>query len=274
MITACVKADDDADKLIADTALQCALNSKTMVHAEDTDILIILLSSPECPHDLVFAPLKKASKKAKKFWPIQKVQKSLGLELCLRLLFIHAFSGCDTTSRPFGMGKSTVLTKVLKDSDLCHCADIFVHNHSSTEDVIRSGDLAMRLLTGGKQSECLAKHRYKEYKKRVLKGNKMVTPEYLPPTSGSTREHSLRVRHQVMTWLGVKLPPELFGWEFVDNTLRPVITKDPPAPQELLKSIYCNCKSQCETKKCSCRSFNLKCTDICGNCLGERCSNV
>ena len=50
------------------------------------------------------------------------------------------------------MGKSTVLTKVLKDSDLCHCADIFVDNHSSTEDVIRSGDLAMRLLTGGKQS--------------------------------------------------------------------------------------------------------------------------
>ena len=174
--------------------------------------------------------LRKTSKKKKQYWRIKEVQQCLGKDLCKRLPFIHAFSGCDTSSRPYRMGKATTLRK-LKSQDLATCADVFINPISSVERVVEAGDLAMRLLTGGNVKESLAEHRYKEYRRRVLKGNKMVCPEQLPPTSGSTMQHSLRVHHQIMAWRGNELPLENYGWVLRDNKLRAKITNDPQAPQ-------------------------------------------
>ena len=113
----CTRAKADADRLITRSAIKCAKHNETIVHAEDTDVLILLLyMTTENLKDIIFIPyLKKASRKKKRFWPIQDVQKSLGSDLCRRLLFIHAFSGCDTISCPYGMGKASVLHKVIKN---------------------------------------------------------------------------------------------------------------------------------------------------------------
>ena len=77
-----------------------------------------------------------------------------------------------------------------------------------------------------------------------------------------------------MEWMGYDLPPEEYGFELRGNKYRAKFTADPPAPEKLLKTIFCNCKTDCSTKKCSCRSFNLVCTDICGTCGGTKCSNT
>ena len=136
-------------------------------------------------------------------------------------MFIHAYSGCDTTSRPYGMGKATALLKVMRDESLGKCADVFTNITSTKAEVVDAGDLTMRLLTGGTESESLAVHRFKEYKRRVLKGNTAVSPEFLPPTSGATEQHSLRVRHQIMSWSGVvELPAEEYGWYLISKSRR------------------------------------------------------
>lgn len=40
------------------------------------------------------------------------------------------------------------------------------------------------------------------------------------------------------------------------------MTKE-PMPQAVIEMIYCNCKTTCDTKKCSCFKSKLKCTLLC-----------
>lgn len=51
----------------------------------------------------------------------------------------------------------------------------------------------------------------------------------------------------------------------------------PPAPDDVLKVIRCNCKmtsrNTCGTTSCSCRSNGLKCVSACGDCKGLDCLN-
>ena len=83
------------------------------------------------------------------------------------------------------MGKSSTLKKLAKDKNLGICADIFLDSESSKEDIIKAGEIAMLLLTGGEKKDVLGDYRYKEYRRRVLKGNKALDPKFLPPSSGN-----------------------------------------------------------------------------------------
>ena len=69
----------------------------------------------------------------------------------------------------------------------------------------------------------------------------LVEPQSLPPTIASARYHSLRVYYQVQLWKGNELKPEEWGWKLVDGQLRPKLSDLPPAPDDLLKTIRCNC---------------------------------
>lgn len=82
-----------------------------------------------------------------------------------------------------------------------------------------------------------------------------------------------RVYYQVQTWLGNQLNPEDWGWKLIDNTLEPIKTLLPPAPEKLLNTIFCNCKKGCSAK-CGCKKVGLQCTPACTNCQGQSCSNV
>ena len=128
------------------------------------------------------------------------------------------------------------------------CRRVFVQRFFKA-DVIEAGDLAMRILFGGSNVSTLGELRYREYKKKVLKGNKALKAEVLPPTYGSTKQHSLRTFHQCMTWLSVPLAPCEYGFKSINGRLRAIITEDEPAPQVLLKTISCNCATDCETNK-------------------------
>ena len=54
---------------------------------------------------------------------IQTLKNNLDHSLVRSLLFMHAISGCDTTSRPYGIGKVTVLSKY---AALSRAADVFL----------------------------------------------------------------------------------------------------------------------------------------------------
>ena len=55
--------------------------------------------------------------------------------------------------------------------------------------------------------------------------------------------------------------------------MMPVKTKNPPAPEKHLSSIRCICKTNCETRRCSCRKHGLECNISCGECRGQNCLN-
>ena len=112
-----IQADGDADLMIVAHAMESAKSSKTVVVADDTDILVLLCSSAtNTSHPIHLQPSHRIKTKIgvkKRMWHIQHTMKSLG-SLSELLPVIHAISGCDTTSRPFGLGKRSVFQKFKK----------------------------------------------------------------------------------------------------------------------------------------------------------------
>ena len=213
------------------------------MNAEDTEVLILLLDmTPDNTKDIFFVPhIPQQVKwtKRRRVWPIQDVQCRLGRELCQRLLFIRAFSGCVTTARPYGMGRGTTLSWTIWSL-------VNVRIHSLTwipprkmllGHEILLWDLAM-LLKSGNGIDTLAVQRYKEFKTKVVKGNVLVKAETFTVTSGSTKQHSLWTYHQVLAWLGLDLPPDMYGFHILDGKYRAIFTELPAAPDALLKPFF------------------------------------
>lgn len=91
------KAEDDADTLIVKTAINQI--GTTAIISEDTDVLVLLVAL--CPDGKEIYFLKKGTNKMQ-----QKTYSSRNLDKNFRnckknILFIHAFTGCDTTSSFF-----------------------------------------------------------------------------------------------------------------------------------------------------------------------------
>ena len=101
----------------------------------------------------------------------------------------------------------------------------------------------------------------------------MIQIHKLPPTTEAAVYHNfLQVHYQVQIWIG---GPELdayeFGWFINNDKMMPIKTKNHPAPEKLLSIIRCNCKTNCETRCCSCRKHGLECNISCGECRGQNC---
>ena len=65
---------------------------------------------------------------------INRIQDVLWHEMCSQLMFIHAMTGSDTTSRIFGVGKNTAFKKLAKGDPLIRsCAIAFTIPNQTTE---------------------------------------------------------------------------------------------------------------------------------------------
>jgi hypothetical protein len=53
-----------------------------------------------------------AINKKMKIWNIQQTKGFLGEDICHLLPFLHSLTGCDSTSRFFGIGKGIALKKI------------------------------------------------------------------------------------------------------------------------------------------------------------------
>ena len=99
-------AEEDADLLIAQTAVQSAATKNTALVDDDTDLVIL-----RCYHtdpdsfDLFRQFLTRGTTKKNRIWDIKVNQSELGADICNKILFIQAILGCDTTSRLYCLGK-------------------------------------------------------------------------------------------------------------------------------------------------------------------------
>jgi hypothetical protein len=71
------------------------------------------------------------------------------------------------------------------------------------------------------------------------------------------------VFHQVKEWIGEadNMEAKDWGWSIENNICVPIRSSLPPAPDELLKKIYCRCKTNCDSKRCNC-IFGVKTRDF------------
>ena len=106
------------------------------------------------------------------------------------ILFAHAILGCDTISRPFGLGKGLVVNKLRNDAIFRQQAEIFMKSGHDVDKVTEAGEKVLVALYGGERSEKLDILRHRRFCEKVMKGNVHVEPRTLPPTSAAAKHHN------------------------------------------------------------------------------------
>ncbi|KAJ8021434.1 hypothetical protein HOLleu_38631 [Holothuria leucospilota] len=215
----------------------------------------------------------KANMEHHREWNTGKTRGILRKDTCSRLLFAHVLIGCDTL-RIFGIGKQVALKQVQSNADFQRYADLFTDRYARREDIIDAGEKALASVHDGEKGESIHVLRYKHFCE-VSKTNTFSEPHTLPPTSVATHYHSLRVYFQIQTWRETteNLKPEEWRWKLSDSQLLPIKTHLPAAPERLTKIFRCNCKTGCNTSRCTCKKMSIECTWMCGTYKGVSCAN-
>ena len=263
-----IQAEGDADVAIVKAAVSMTSFKTTTLIGEDTDLFVLLL------HCTFNNNAKKIYFHSDKGIPtvvydIKVIKQMLGDNICHSLLFLHAFTGCDTTSRILGLGKKSALHKMMKeDSVLQSYARVFFTPKPYPAVIVSTGCKSMIASFNAKPGDSIRDLRNNILCKKVCAAKSFVTPERLPPTISATKFHSLRSYLQVMLWMDMADGMEVteWGWDLQGNSLIPVMMDTNPAPEAILKMIHCNCSTGCSTHKCSCRKQGLNCSHVCGRC--------
>ena len=185
----------DADTMIVSCALQFAgQGNDVIVVADDTDLLVLLIHhwNPSMA-DVYFQ-----SDAQKKMWKIHDVIVEVGDVVQAHLLFVHAWSGCDTTSATFGQGKTALLKKIKNSNKLQQISCLMSNTDAPPEQIGKAVNQVFIYMYGGKQEDSLNKLRYAKFIEMVSTGN--IDPQKLLPTERAAHYHSLRVHLQVIIW--------------------------------------------------------------------------
>ena len=270
-------ARGDADTIIVSEALLLARNGQTVqIACNDTDVLVMALYHYDaCTMSDIRIHRETTVKKRTRIQniSISKLSENIPDLIKEHILFIHAFSGCDTTSQIYGHSKSWLLKPIEKQT---------VHSlvHSSSQTSVRSASSQLlNILCSGEDYENLTEARYNKLQKMIASCD-ALDPKRLPPTESAAENHGLRVHLQVAQWASLDefcLNPTEWGWKQSKNGLVPILTDLPVAPTDILKFIICNCKAkknQCGSNHCSCVKHGLKCVEACGHCGGQQCKNT
>lgn len=169
--------------------------------------------------------------------------------------------------------KKTFLKTFEKLANLDQIAAAFKEENCSVQRLFENGIKTLLAVYNAPKSVDSIDHLcYAQYVKST-KLNKPVQLSNIPPTSAAAHQHFNRVYYQVQTWLGHDFEPREWVWTMRNEFLEPVTTILPPAPEELLNGIFCNCKNGCGSR-CGCRKSGLQCSLACGQCNGQACLNA
>ena len=190
-------------------------------------------------------------------YSIKDMSFSLGNILKVLILFIHARSGCDTTSSIYGLGKMSIMKKLQKSKHLIEICSLFGTDGATQAQISEAGLSLFAVCYGGNAGGSLNYLRYEKYMNMFATSMSKIEPQRLPPTERVEYFHCLRVHYQVRVWKTfdecVKNAEE-WGWKNVNNLLLPVMTDREVAPENLLVIIRCKCKLS---------SRNVCCTNLC-----------
>ena len=257
-------------------AIEAAETRNTVLVGDDTDLLVLLLHHLlPLENKIYFAPEPKKNATGR-VWDIKQIQSDLGSFTCKHLLFLHAFLGCDTTSRIYGIGKGSILKKFKDSVSLQQAAIIFNDPNSTHSQVQDAGEKALVAIYGGKKTENLNMLRFRKYSEKVATSLSHCDPKVLPPTAAAAKFHSYCVFLQVNQWKNIDccMTETSWGWKQHENEFKPIATDIAPAPADLLKIIRCNCSTDCATAKCTCKKNGMSCSVACGHWRGTGRQNA
>lgn len=116
------------------------------------------------------------------------------------ILFLHAFSGCDTTSALFHQGKLKCINVLRKNPDLNEVIQVFKNPKAGTEIIATAGEFFLLKLYSYSDVKTMQNmssniYRYASFTKSAYKNKFNIAS--LPPTEAAARQHSFRTYHQV-----------------------------------------------------------------------------
>lgn len=175
------------------------IQQSTTLNGEDNDLLVLLLHYENVEKEQYFCSHN--ASKTRRVYTIHQMKIILRQEVCSHLLFLHAFTGCDS-SRIFSIGKKSTLQKLIKGNPILKsCASSFILPRQSKEVTADQGAKAMVALFGDNCGDSLPEMRYHVFVHKLESAKSFVTPLRLPPTVSSTKFHFLRIYYQIMVWI-------------------------------------------------------------------------
>ena len=138
---------DDADAITVKQALDSVAAGNVVVVAGDTDVAVMLLYHWKENQFHVFL----LQQSANKCWSIKNASKRIDVKE--HLLFVHTWSGCDSTSTIFGKGKPSFLN-LLRKSEMIQSTsrtmtDVWTHQQTIGNAAI---GIFVKLYGGNKKS--------------------------------------------------------------------------------------------------------------------------
>ena len=181
-----VVAEEDADFLIVSIAEKSSVSGTTWIIGEDIDLLVIL--TQHAPINTVYF-LKPGKGNANDC--IYDSNSFKYLKVKKLICFLHAFTGCDTTSCFFKQGKNKLINTLSDDVVLQKKAQHF-YNLSVNPDVLAASanDIVSQMYGSKNDKKTLRERRFFNFQKSALKGSLKL--ENLPPTEGATKQHAYR----------------------------------------------------------------------------------
>ena len=168
----------DADTMIVECALQFAIGGREVnVVADDTDVLVLLIYHwKQYMADIYFlSEAKKSQKKGLRVWKICDLVTKAGKVLASNLLFIHAWSGCDTTSATFGQGKTSLLKKIKESEELQQISTLISEPDITAEQIGKGGIRLFVVMYCGKREDSLNSLRYAKFIKNITRSPEAPT---------------------------------------------------------------------------------------------------
>ena len=72
-------------------------------------------------------------------WKISDLITKAGHVLKSHLLFLHAWSGCDTTSATFGHGKTSLLKRIKESKEMQQISSLMSEHSATAEQIGKAG---------------------------------------------------------------------------------------------------------------------------------------
>ena len=258
---------EEADtRLLLHSAHVDTTTENIVISSPDTDVFVLSLAScMDIDAKLYFHSCKGGKSRT---IALRQIFQHFGKEVCAALIGCHCISGCDTVSAFHGIGKKKAFTLMKSNQKHQMALTKLGDEFTVSEDILNDLEAYVCELYG--QKDCLSVN---EARVKMFKCGKYDDLS-LPPNQDSLFKHINRANFQAGILKRCMLPnPEIpspigNGWKKIELDNIESLAIDwmslSSAPSTILELVHCSCKkTKCESKRCTCRSNELPCTDLC-----------
>ncbi|CAH1973920.1 unnamed protein product [Acanthoscelides obtectus] len=171
-----VQAEDDAGLLIINTAIELTNENRSIIVGNDVDLSVLLKTLvPENKHIHFMKPGKS------NIDTIIYSPKSFDAHITVKphILFLHALTGCDTTSALFNKGKAKATKIFQKTADIRDSPKVFIEEGCSPDTIFTNGiksllaiyDKAVKFSMLPPTSSAAQAHLWMDYDRRIFTAN-------------------------------------------------------------------------------------------------------